>query len=74
MSGTLFKNDKGDNDKRPDYRGDCLIDGSKYEVSGWVKSGAKGKFLSLSFKPASERQPQRRDSRPQVDDDSDVPF
>ena len=48
-SGALFKNDKGDNTARPDYRGDALIDGKSYRVSGWIKDGAKGKWMSLSF-------------------------
>lgn len=78
-SGALFKNDKGDNDKRPDYRGDCLIDGTKYEIAAWIKDGRKGKFMSLSFKVAEERQKQH-DQHPlperHVDyyDDPNAPF
>jgi uncharacterized protein (DUF736 family) len=48
-SGTLFKNDKGDNDKRPDYKGKIDINGTEYNLSAWVremKSG-NGKYLSL---------------------------
>lgn len=49
-SGALFKNDKGDNPSRPDYRGDATLpDGSKVRLSGWIKSGAKGSFLSLKI-------------------------
>lgn len=48
MSGALFRNDKGDNPKRPDYRGDVMIAGVKYKLAGWVKECSKGKFLSLS--------------------------
>jgi hypothetical protein len=48
--GTLFRNDKDGNDKRPDYRGElCLPDGSTLKLAGWVKEGKKGKFLSLSI-------------------------
>ena len=25
LTGVLFRNDKGDNDKRPDYRGTCQV-------------------------------------------------
>ena len=48
-SGTLFKNDKGDNDKRPDYRGKIDINGTEYNLSAWVKvmKDGTGKFLSL---------------------------
>jgi len=37
---TLFANDKGDNPKRPDYRGDIIMpDGTKMRLSAWVKEG-----------------------------------
>ena len=55
-SGTLFQNDKGDNDKRPDYRGELNVDGVLFEIAGWKKQGSKGTFLSLSVKPKQERQ------------------
>ena len=55
LSGSLFKNDKGDNPSRPDYRGDCKIGGEVYEIAAWVKDGKNGKFMSLSFKPKQER-------------------
>jgi hypothetical protein len=53
-SGALFKNDKGDNPSRPDYRGDIMLGGVLYEVSGWIKpkpSNPQEKFMSLSGKP-----------------------
>ena len=35
---TLFVNDKGDNPKRPDYRGDAVLpDGTKMKLSCWLK-------------------------------------
>lgn len=60
--GSLFKNDKKGNDKRPDYRGECLINGEKLEISAWIKEGKKGKFMSLSIKAPQERGSQ--DSKP----------
>ncbi len=50
-SGALFKNDKGDNKARPDYRGNVMVGGVEYELSSWIKEGAKGKWMSLSAKP-----------------------
>lgn len=47
--GSLFVNDKGGNERRPDYRGSILIEGKLYDLAGW-KTTAKttGKvFLSL---------------------------
>ncbi len=51
MSGQLFKNDKGDNPSRPDYRGTALVNGAHVEIAAWIKEGQRGKFMSLSFKP-----------------------
>lgn len=48
-SGSLFKNDRKENDKHPDYKGTYKHhDGTEFNVAIWVKEGKKGKFLSLS--------------------------
>ena len=44
----LFKNDKGDNPKRPDYTGTANVDGIEFSISGWIREGQKGKFISGS--------------------------
>lgn len=60
MSGSLFKNDKGDNPNRPDYRGDICINGQVYSLSAWIKDGRPGtkmegrKFMSLSAQPKQD--------------------
>jgi len=56
--GLLFENDKGDNPKRPDFKGEINIAGENISVAAWKKKGAKGKFLSLSVgeKPARSNQ------------------
>ena len=59
-SGALFRNDKGDNPARPDYRGDLMVGGVLYEVSGWIKpvaSDPEKRMLSLAAKPKMPRQP-----------------
>lgn len=58
-SGALFRNDKGDNPARPDYRGDIMLNGVLYEISGWLKplpSDASKRFMSLSGKPKGQQQ------------------
>jgi hypothetical protein len=67
--GALFRNDKGDNPNRPDYKGEILIDGTLYEIAGWLKDGAKGKFLSLSAKPKEAKKP-----KPKNDLEDDIPW
>jgi hypothetical protein len=80
-SGTLFRNDKGDNPKRPDYKGDMNVGGVLYEIVGWTKDGSKGKFLSLSIKPKEDRKPAPKKPAPakspdifEDDPDDTIPF
>jgi hypothetical protein len=77
-SGALFKNDKGDNPKRPDYRGDITLGGVKYDLAAWIKEGNKGKFMSISGKV---QETERREApaatapaQPPKDFDDDIPF
>jgi hypothetical protein len=54
-SGALFPNDRKEADNHPDRTGSALIGGVEYWVNGWIKEGAKGKFLSMSFKPKDQQ-------------------
>jgi len=66
---TLFVNDKGDNPKRPDYRGDAVLpDGTKMKLSCWLKEAANGKkFLSGKMEPMQEQENSQKQG-------SDLPF
>lgn len=55
-SGVLFKNDRKEQDKHPDYKGWGEVNGRPVWISAWVKSGAKGKFMSLAFQDKDEQQ------------------
>jgi hypothetical protein len=48
-SGALFKNTlKQPGERTPDYRGTINVGGEELKLSGWVKAGKNGKFLSLA--------------------------
>jgi hypothetical protein len=81
LTGVLFKNDKGDNDKRPDYKGSAEIEGVHYWVSSWIRDGAKGKFMSMKYEKKEQQQnaakpaPQKQAPAPDFDSfDEDIPF
>lgn len=50
-SGSLFKNDRKSKEAHPDITGSAMVGGAEYYVSGWRKTGNKGDFYSLSFRP-----------------------
>lgn len=52
--GALHKNDEKKSERSPDYGGKCVIGGVEYRVSGWIKDGRSGKFLSLAFTPTPQ--------------------
>jgi hypothetical protein len=95
-SGALFPRQKR-TDKAPDWGGEIVMekslikqlmqesegDGVLIKLSGWVRQGSRGEFISLkydSFKPQPqerERQidePTRRAPPPPIDDIDDIPF
>jgi uncharacterized protein (DUF736 family) len=45
-SAVIFKNNKKENEKHPDYRGTINVDGRELEISLWIKEGKAGKFFS----------------------------
>ena len=47
--GALFKNDKKESDRHPDYRGSINVGGTEYWLSAWMKTSTKGtRYMSLS--------------------------
>ena len=67
-SGALFKNDRKESDKHPDYKGDLTIGGQDYWLSAWIKKSSTGKsFMSLAVTP-KERREEKPTTKP-VDDD-----
>lgn len=85
----LFPNDKGGNDKRPDYRGSLTLNGVEWKLSVWRKSGQKGEFLSGQMelpqpkqaaasapasRPTSSPAPAAQPAKTAANVDEDVPF
>lgn len=78
-SGIVFVNDRKEKEAHPDRTGTACIDGVDYYISGWVKKGAKGSFLTLSFKKkeAKVEESKARPVQPQLNNDNfdnDVPW
>lgn len=79
-SGSLFRNDKKESDKHPDYKGDALIDGKEFWVSAWINEGKNGKYMSLKYaeKQAAHDQGIAQAKTAIADDpaviDDDIPF
>jgi hypothetical protein len=60
-SGTLFRNDRKETEKHPDFTGSINVDGHDYWLSAWTKTSKNGKsFLSMAVKL---KDGQARDSR-----------
>jgi hypothetical protein len=71
--GSLFKNDDKASEKHPDYKGDCTLNGQKYWISAWIKTGKNGKFMSLSLQPKQDSKGRQQGGKQQDDSDS-IPF
>ena len=72
-SGVLFKSEKKDNERAPDYKGNIMVDGQEYWLSAWIKEGKTGKFMGLAVSPRDAQPPASKPLPKNLDDDS-IPF
>jgi hypothetical protein len=72
-SGVLFRNDKKDNERAPEYKGNIMVDGQEYWLSAWIKEGKTGKFMGLAVSPRDAQPPASKPMSGNLED-SDIPF
>jgi hypothetical protein len=78
--GTLFGNDRKEEDRHPDMTGTLNVNGVEYKISAWKRTSKAGaKFLSLSVREKTDMgtAPSRPAAQPKyVKDDveTDIPF
>ena len=74
--GSLFKNDKGDNPKRPAYQGKINISGTEYKLSAWVQTPKNGgaKYMSLQVKGMESVAVATHSPHSPTDDSDEIPF
>jgi uncharacterized protein (DUF736 family) len=74
-SGSLFKNEKKEQENHPDYNGTCMVDGEMYYMNAWLKKSQSGKtFMSFAFKPKEEKQEDRKPAPQRRGGGDDAPF
>ena len=72
--GSIFKNDKKEEEKHPDMTGSLNVNGTDYWISEWKKTSKAGTgFLSLSVRPKQETtrqssQPTKKAKKDDLDD------
>lgn len=81
--GSLFKNDKKEQDSHADYNGSINIEGKEFWLNAWVKESKKDgrKFFSLSVKKKGDsgnknsfKAKPAQKNRQQDDDLDAIPF
>jgi uncharacterized protein (DUF736 family) len=71
--GTLFKNDKGDNPKRPDYQGKINVNGKESKIAAWIQTPKNGgeEFIAITV---TEIVPQEPKEFLKSADTEEIPF
>jgi len=72
-SGVPFRNDKRENEKAPNYKGNITVGGQDYWLSAWIKEGKSGKFMGLAVSPKEDYQPKQAPKKASFEDE-DLPF
>jgi hypothetical protein len=65
--GSLFKNEKKEKDNQPDYTGQINVDGTLYNISGWINEKNNKRYFGLAVsipKPKEDKKPLSQDELP----------
>ena len=74
-SGALFKNDRKEQEKQPDYKGSLTVNGSEYWISAWLNESKSGqKYMGLKVNLKEQQQAPAAPKNEAVEFDDDVPF
>jgi hypothetical protein len=69
-SGVLFRNDRKQTETSPDYSGALNVNGTEFQLSGWIKTSKNGnKFLSLAIRLPSATTGKSADQKAGAHDD-----
>jgi hypothetical protein len=65
--------------KHPTARGQCMIDGKRYWISGWTRStenedGTKSRWVTLAFNPMEEKKAPAQAPAPKPDTEDNIPW
>lgn len=72
-SGVLFRNEKKQTEKHPDFTGSINSEGREFFLSAWVNEAKDGrKYFKLSLSPKDDKSAQPAQQQPIPDDD--IPF
>lgn len=74
--GVLFKNDRKESDKHPDYKGSINFGGMDYDLAAWInKSKAGQAYMSLKVGGPSGGRGESSDQQThEAEPDSEIPF
>jgi hypothetical protein len=72
-SGVLFKNDRKESEKHPDYKGYLTVNNQEFWLSAWIKEGKTGKYMGLAISPKEDYQPKQAPKKASIADE-DLPF
>lgn len=77
-TGSLFRNERKESEKHPDYSGTCTIDGKQFFFDGWLKTSESGKkWMSFSFKEKQAKKDKAeawKAGQPLAAQDDDIPW